>query len=192
MTMRSISFLLATAALLALPATAGAAETYVEAVGGLSRGDIDCAGTVRCDRSSSFGRLSVGHTLAPGWAVEFSLGQWGTLEAAGDVPGFGRVEARIRARGVGLGLATAMPLASDWVLSARLGASSNTARVTGRALGGSTTSSERSTAPYAGVGLAYKFSDAMSLGLQVDTTRVEAEGEKATITMAGASLRYAF
>lgn len=190
MTYRAL-VLLATASLWALPAAANPAATYVEAAAGLSRGSVDCTGTSQCDRSSSFGRLTVGHEFAPGLAAEFSLGQWGTLQAAADLPGFGRVQARVQARGLGLGLASSMALGSDWALTARLGVASNQARITGTAFGSTTRSSERSTAPYAGLGLRYRLSDSVSVSVQLDRTRVTTEGDKVTLTMSGVSLRMA-
>ena len=183
--------LLATATLWALPAAANPAASYAEAAAGLSRGSVDCTGTSQCDRSSSFGRLTVGHEFAPGLAAEFSLGKWGTLQAAGDLPGIGRVQARVQARGVGLGLASSTALGSGWALTARLGVASNQARITGTALGSTTRNSERSTVPYAGLGLRYRLGDRVSIGAQVDRTRVTAEGDKATLTMTGVSLRMA-
>ncbi len=184
--------LLSTTTLLALPAAANPASTYVEAAAGISRADVDCAGTSQCDRTSRFGRITIGHELVPGLAAELSLGRWGTLKAAGDVPGFGRVEARVQARGYGVGLATSMALSSDWALTARLGLASNRATVTGTAFGETTRSSERDSAPYGGVGLRYRVNDTVSAGLSVDSTRIAADGEKSTLTLAGAFLRVGF
>lgn len=190
---KPVLILLASATLLALPATAATPSSYAEVAAGLSRGDIDCAGTRECDRSSSFARLTVGHEFAPGLAAELFVGQWGRLTAAADMPGLGTVRAEVRVRGVGLGLAATLPLASDWTLDARLGLASNQAQVKGSVAGGAaSTRSERHTAPYAGVGIRWRLDDMLWLGLHVDSTRIQAEGEKATLTLAGVSLRMAF
>jgi hypothetical protein len=194
---RSISMsmlsLLSAATLLAQPAAASPSSTiypiYLEAAAGISRGDVDCSGTSQCDRSAGFGRLSIGHDFMPGLAAELSLGHWGRLKAAADVPGFGPVQASVRSQGVGLGLASSMAIGTDWALTVRLGVAANQSRITGSALGTTSRSSERNTSPYAGVGLRYRLSDTLSLGVQVDTTRVKAADETARLTLAGAFLR---
>jgi hypothetical protein len=66
--------LLATATFWALPAAANPAASCVEAAAGLSRGSVDCTATSPCDRSSSFGRLTLGHGSAPGLGARVSMG----------------------------------------------------------------------------------------------------------------------
>ncbi len=168
------------------------AQPYVELGAGMSRADVDCAGTIRCDDTSAQARVTAGWSFGDSLAAEVTLAQIGKLSASAVVPMVGRVDADVRLRQAGIGVASRLPLTDTLALTARLGVASNQTRVSGTAGGMRTSDSQRNTAAYAGIGLSYALTPTVALGLNVEGTRVRYDGEDANVTMAGLSVRTRF
>lgn len=168
------------------------AQPYVELGAGMSRADVDCAGTIRCDDTSPQARVTAGWSFSDSLAAEVTLAQIGKLSASAVVPVVGRVDADVRLRQAGIGVASRLPLTDTLALTARLGVASNQTRVSGTAGGMRTSDSQRNTAAYAGIGLSYALTPTVALGLNVEGTRVRYDGEHANVTMAGLSVRTRF
>lgn len=190
--MKKQHLVLALASAATLLAGPAGARPYVELATGASDIRLDCSGTAACDTSAAFGRLTAGYAFTPQWAVELSAGQFGKTTASLDVPGVGRVDASGTVRGIGLGVAGRQALTDSLALTGRLGVASNQTEIRGTAAGGSVSESQRNTAPYAGIGLQYSLSQQLVLGLVLDRTDAEFDGEKAAVTMLGLGLRLQF
>lgn len=184
--------LAATVAAAFASAPAAAQGVYAELGAGGSRADVDCAGTTTCDREDRFVRGVLGYTFTPNWAAELSLADLGRVKASALVPGFGEVQTSIKLRSVGLGVAATLPLGESLALTGRFGVASNKTSVSGSALGVSVSDSDRNTTAYAGMALRYALSKSTSVGLNLDRTEAEFDGEKAAVVTYGIAARYAF
>jgi hypothetical protein len=155
-------------------AQASPGNGYLSLGGGGSSWSVDCADTLRCDRSSSALRLAAGWRLGGGLAVEAVYLGLGKTTASVNT-GFGVVNAELKGTAAGGGVAFFAPLSSSLELSTRLGAASVSAKTQGNLAGGPNinTGSERKTKLYAGLGLAWNFTPAMQLQMHYDSTRVE-------------------
>jgi OmpA-OmpF porin, OOP family len=180
----------AAALLLALPAFAQ--TTYLDMSVGRSKANVDCAGTTSCEDTGTLARAAFGYTFAPNWAAELTLAQLGKLKAAGNVPGVGNVQATATLRSIGLGVAGTLPLNDAFALTARLGVASNKTSLSGSAAGVNASDSDTHTAPYAGIGLNYALTSAISATLSASRTQVRYDGEKASVTSAGLGLQWRF
>lgn len=116
----------------------------------------------------------------------------GTLDEVGTGSG------KLRATGVGIGVAYFFPVAPDWVPVVRLGVARNTGKITATASvngggGGSISDSTHSTQPYLGLGIGYKMMPQLFLTGEIDFSRVKyLETEKADVRLLSIGLRYAF
>ncbi len=177
----------------AVAASPAIAQTpYVELGVGRSHASVDCAGTTSCDRDGTAVRAIVGYEFAPQWAVEASVADLGRVRAAGNVPGVGNVQAKVSLRSVGLGVAGTLPLSDSWSFVGRLGVASNRTSISGTALGQSASDSQRKTAATAGLALHYALSKTASVGLTLDRTEAEYDGEKAAVVAFGVGARWRF
>ncbi|MDP2005493.1 MAG: outer membrane beta-barrel protein [Rubrivivax sp.] len=159
--------LAACAAACVLVCTAAAAQPYAVVSVGSSRLNLDCAGVASCDKTGTGYKLLGGYRFTPVWAAEvgvFDYGKARTRDAG--------VSADIGNRGVGLGLAFHQALAHDWNAVARLGLSRVKTRISGSLGGlGLANDTDDNTAPYGGIGVGYRLSEAMSVDLAWDFSR---------------------
>jgi OmpA-OmpF porin, OOP family len=192
--MSNLRYLAAAVALAALtPAAHAQTGGYLSLGGGMSRWNVDCAGTTTCDKSDSAVRLAGGWRFGGGFAVEgLYLGLGKARASVGT--GVGLVNAELKGTAAGGGVALFLPLGANAELSTRLGVASVTAKTAGSLAGGPrvNTGDERKTKLYAGLGLGWSFSPTVQLQLHWDSTRVEAfddEGQVSALTV-GIGVRF--
>jgi hypothetical protein len=166
-------------------AQAQAAKTdgvYLSLGGGRSDYALDCAGTTACDNSGSALRISGGWRMGTIGFEAVAL-RFGTAKATVPVSGFGNVTAELKSEMLGGGVALIAPLGSNFDGMVRLGIAS--VKTSGSGSAGSTrvnVGSERKTAAYAGLGLAWKLAPAVSLEAHWDSTRAEFGGDDGNVS----------
>lgn len=156
---------------------ADAPGAYLLVGGGTSSMSADCAGTTSCDKNGNSFKLVGGYRLGGGIAIEgvaFDLGKAKATAPIGNL----NVAAEFKTKGYGVGVAVYGDFAQNWSATARLGVASmkGTTSVSAPGLAGS--DSETSTQAYAGLGVAYRFTDTVSAELGVDSTRAKFSGDE--------------
>lgn len=166
------------------------AQGYLAAGVGWTQIDIDgCSG--RCDDSDTGYKLVGGYGLSGALAAELSYFDYGQASERGTING-NPYRARVDATGWGLGLAYRVDLSPTWDATLRLGIARNRAKLSGSFGGLSGRDSETRTRPYFGLGVAYKLSPTMAVGLDMDLTSFKYEGESENARLIGASMRIGF
>lgn len=198
----SFSRLVAVAGLLACPAAFG--QWYAGVAVGPTRIDLNCTGTVVCDRTDSGGKVYAGWRLtgvpAPGnvpqptwFALEGVYFDWGRARSTSTDAELGDSELKVRARGLGLGLAALMPTTPGPVLEARVGLLYNRARTTQVTPGTSTSSTHGGWFPWVGVGVSYAFAPNWAVTGSADFSRVKySPQDKAKVQLIAVGLRHYF
>lgn len=178
---------------LALAAAAAPAQSaYLGAAGGVTRHDVDCSGTISCDKSDSGYKAYAGFNVNPSFGIEALVYDVGTFSGTVNLAGVGLVNASFKTTGFGLVGVFNAPLGSSVDLIARLGAGSNKMKVsvTSGSQGGS--DGETKVQLLWGVGLAYKITPSLSLRAEVDGTSASYADEKfqSTLFSLGLSVRF--
>lgn len=167
------------------------AQTYLSVGAGATSLNLDCTGVSDCDNKDTGGKLVLGYGFSNGLAIEASAFSYGKAKAT-DVVDSTRVRAELAGSGVGLGVAYLGSLSEKWVYGARAGVAFNRTKISGSAAGVSFSDKDSNAQAYVGIGLAYKFSPTTSVGIDLDTTRFEYSGEKASARMISAVARFDF
>lgn len=198
----SFSRLVAVTALFACPAAFG--QWYAGVAVGPSRIDLNCTGTVLCDRTGVGGKVYAGWRLtgvpAPGslpqptwFALEGVYFDWGRARSTSTDAELGDSELKVRARGLGVALAAFMPTTPGPVLEARLGVLYNRARSTQFGPGGSTSSTHGGWFPYVGMGVSQAIAPNWAITGSADFSRVKYSAQnKAKVQLIAVGLRYYF
>jgi OOP family OmpA-OmpF porin len=178
---------------LALAAALASAQTvYLGASGGSTRSNVDCSGTISCDKSDSGWKAYAGYNINPLWGVEVLGYGMGTIRGSVGFPGIGVVNADFRTTGFGVAGAVNVPLGSRVDLIARLGVGSNRLKVnlTSGSLSGS--DSETSAHLLWGVGVGFKVTPNLSIRTEIDGTSATYAGERfdSTLISAGLSVKF--
>ncbi len=163
------------------------AQAYVAGAVGSARADIDCAGTVSCDNSSTGFKLIGGYKFTPNIAGELSYFDFGKAKASVNLPPLANLE--LTAKAFALGVAFSGNLNDAVYGVARIGVASVKAEATVVGVG---SDSDTKAQPYFGLGLGYRLSKAMSVELGADFTKAEYGGEKADLRMITVGLNYGF
>lgn len=158
---------------------------------GASHYDIDCTGTISCDKSGTGYKLALGYGFTPTLSTEAIVIGFGKATASDRVGGT-LVRAEGKSTGVGIALAGTFPFTSSLYAVGRLGVLSMDTQITGSAAGFSASESQRKAAPYVGLGLGYALDKNVSIGLDLDFSQAKFEGETADLRNIGAFVRYAF
>jgi opacity protein-like surface antigen len=181
-----------TAALVMAATGASAQSAYLGVAGGVTRHDVDCTGTVSCDKSGSGYKAYLGYHVNPAFSVEALVYDVGTFSGSVNLPGTGLVNAAFKTTGFGLAGVVNLPLGPSAELLARLGAGSNKMKVslTSGSLVGS--DSETKTHLLWGIGMGFKLNPNLSLRAEIDGTAGTYADEKfqATLLSLGLSLRF--
>lgn len=170
--------LLAVAAL-AATGSAFAADTpgaYLLAAGGTSKYDDSCAGTTTCDTTGNSFKFVGGYRLGNSIAVEGVVLDFGKAKVT-----IGSLSGELKTTAYGGGVALYADT-GPWLFNARLGIASVKAKATARQGTNSGSTSETTTSAYAGLGVGYRFTDAVSLELGYDTTRAKIAGEDENVS----------
>jgi OmpA-OmpF porin, OOP family len=181
------------AAVLLMSASAAFAQAYVGAGIGPSHINVDCAGTVTCDRSDTGFKLFGGWRFSGGLAGELTYFDWGKARATVNLPEVGLATGELTGKGIGLGLAYFAPFTTQWQGVVRVGIASNKATGTGTLGDGSSGSiSETSTQPYLGLGIGYLLRKNLSIDAALDISRLELLGGRANTRLLTVGLTYSF
>ena len=170
-------------------AQAQTASAYISASAGPSRASVDCDGTTACDLTSAAARLLFSYRIVPNLAIEVSYADLGSVTATADLNG--PVEASIKGRSLGIGVAGLLPFGSaqEWTAIARVGIASNRTKVGVTSAGVSGSDSESHAEPYFGLGLNYAFSPNFDAGLAWDNTRLKYAGTSTRVNVFSAVAR---
>jgi OmpA-OmpF porin, OOP family len=165
---------LATAMLCALASHGAFAQAYVGARFGATRVDIDCAGTISCDKNGTGSEVFGGYLLAPWVSVELGHTQWGSVKqhrmfVSGDVA------FDLKTRGPTAGIAVFHQLGAQWQALARAGAAFQRVDLVRAAINNGEVEkySERHTNPYLGLALGYQVTNTLSIGAALDFMHVK-------------------
>ncbi len=180
-----------TQALLAVAALAlsgaASAQVYGTVSAGVSKHDVDCAGTTSCDDTGSAYKVLGGYKFNPNIAIEGGYMNFGKTKAVVD-----GIELELGVTGVGVGAAFHQDFATNWNFVARLGLVQMKSKLTGRSGGASATFSDSGAELYAGLGVGYKLTKQMSLDAAMDFSKGEIDGSKANVAAFSVGLTFGF
>ena len=166
----TLSTLAAAAALLAL--APNPAQAYWGFGVGPSKIDINCAGTLTCDRTDTGGKLYLGWNLPGPFAIEASLIDWGKARSTSPAGLGGANDLKTRARGLAVDGVYVMTF--GWgQCDVRAGMAYNRARTTVTVNGTASSGNHNLTAPHAGFGCAYPLMPGLTLAATLDLSRVK-------------------
>lgn len=168
------------AAALVAAGSAFAADTpgaYLLVGGGTSQMSADCSGTTSCDKKGNAFKLVGGYRLGGGIAIEGVAFDFGKAKATAPIGNL-NVAAELKTKGYGIGVAVYGDFAQSWSATARLGVASMKGTTSVAATGVSGSDSKTSTQAYAGLGLAYRFTDTVSAELGLDSSRAKFSGDE--------------
>lgn len=163
------------------------AQTYVGGAVGSVKADIDCAGTLSCDNTSTGFKLIGGYKFTPNIAGELSYFDFGKAKASVNLPPLANLE--LTAKAFGLGVAFSGNFGDAFYGVARVGIASVKAEATVVGVG---SDSSTKTQPYFGLGLGYRLTKTLSVDLAADFSKAEYAGEKANVRLVSLGLTYAF
>jgi OmpA-OmpF porin, OOP family len=174
-----------------LAATAAQADqkshAYVGVAAGLSHIGIDCTGATSCDKTDTGGKLVGGYSFGNGFGLEAGYISFGKGRGADAIS-----SAELKPTALMLGGAFALPLGSEWGFNFRLGAARVKTKVDATFGTARATESQTRTKAYAGVGLTYAISQAVTLELAVDSTQGQLNDEKGTLRLVSVGASFAF
>jgi hypothetical protein len=180
------ALLLATACL----ANTAQAQVYAGVSAGLSRIDIDCSHTSRCDRYGRAYKLIAGYMHTPYLGAETVYYDQGAARVTST--GAGASSGDIRGSGVGLYGVAVAPF-DEFSLHLRLGAFSTRTRFDANpASPGLASSNERHTSFAWGFGCGYVLSPRVSLRVDLERLGVQLRDEPDHLDMVSASVLYRF
>jgi Outer membrane protein beta-barrel domain len=159
---------------------------------GATSADVDCTGTLSCDKNDTGYKLYAGYRWASGFGVEGLAYDMGTFSGAVSLPGFGVVNADFKTTGFGIAASFTAPLGPSAELLGRLGVGSNKMKVSVAGGGVAGSDSESSAQLLWGLGVGYKISPSTSIRAEVDGTAAEYGGEtfRSMLFSLGLSFRF--
>lgn len=182
------------AALITTAAACGPAlaQGYLGAGLGQVRVDIDCTGTLSCDKTDTAYKVYGGTMFSPNLGVEAAYYDHGKLRQTATNAELGIVRAEWKGDGVALFAVGVLPM-DQWSLFGKLGAASARVRVSGTStnLGGAS-ASERHTAVAWGLGAGYSFTPHLGARLEYERMRVEFMDERRHANLVTLGLHYRF
>lgn len=181
---------LASLALVSLALIGGSAmaQNYVTVAAGSGKVNVDCDGLPNCKDSGTAAKVVFGYGLNSNLAVEVGYARLGEAKASDS-----SASLTAEASGLFVGGAYAAPLGDAWGTSVRFGIINVKTEVVASVRGfGTERISDTKIKPYVGFGVSYALNKSIKLGLDVDATRAEIEGEKASVRTMLLSATYAF
>jgi len=160
---------------------------YVTVAGGVSKLNLDCAGTTSCDASDTGLKLVGGYQFGNGLSVELGYLSFGKFRAAD-----GQLGITVKPTAITLGGAFALPLGTDWGFNFRLGLAQVKTKVS--AVSGTLTgnANESKAKTYVGAGITYAVSKTVKLEFGADATEAQFAGEKGTLRQFSLGATFAF
>lgn len=175
-----------------LASASACAQGYVGAGVGPSKINVDCTGTITCDKTDTGYKLYGGFRFPNQLAVEGVYFDWGKATGTGTIEGLGTGSGEVKASGFGIGVAYFVPFATNWTGVGRLGVAQTKGKTT---LTGEGTISDSFTGtfPYYGLGIAYNFTPNLAVTGEADFSRVKyTDADKANVQLLSVGIRYSF
>lgn len=168
------------------------AQGYVGLGVGQARVNIDCSGTITCDKTDTASKIFGGYMFTPNWGLEAAYYDQGKLrETATDVT-LGDVSADWKGSGWGVFAVAALPL-DDWAVFAKLGIVDSKVRfdATSSTLG-SVSASERHTRYGWGAGGQYRLTRNWAARLEFERIGLKFQDEKKNASIWTVGVLYRF
>ena len=163
---------------------------YLGAAYGLSNySNIDCTGTVSCDKTPVGFKLIGGLPMSKNLALELQYVQYGEGDAVVQLGG-SRVRATWQGRHFGVGVASIGNWGQHWTGIARVGLAEN--KMKGRVSFANASASENHVNIYAGGSIGYRVTPQLTVEAGLDLTRFELLDEKVTARQFNLGLRHSF
>ncbi len=169
-------------AVLALGVSSAMAQVSVGLTAGQSRLNVDLEGFTSGDKTDTAVKGYVAYDFGNSWSVEAQFLNLGKATARGGL--FANDVLTAKSTSFGVGAAYHFSFNDAFGAVARLGVAKNELKIqyNPNAPGFFSESlKESTTQPYFGLGLTYKLTDSVRLGLDIDSTKVEFQGEKANV-----------
>lgn len=179
------------AASMALVGGAQAQEGYVGAGIGQSRADVDCTGTLSCDKTDTAFKLYGGYMFTPNFGAEGSYTNLGKFKASFVDNVLGTVNAEFKGDAFALFGVAAYPI-DQFSVFGKLGIASTKVKLSASATGGSASQSQRHTNVAWGLGAGYNFTKELGARAEFERFRGEFQGEKDNIDVFSIGLHYKF
>lgn len=168
------------------------AQAYVGGGLGMGKLNLDCAGTVNCDTSTTTGKVFGGYMFNEKFGIEGAAINFGKATAAVVVSGT-PVGVDIEHKSLVLALSARQAFSPTWSLVSRVGVASNKATAVGRSGGFSASISESTVSFYGSIGVAYTINQNVSLEAAVESTTFKDPGnDKYGAYFGSVGLRYSF
>jgi len=164
--------------------TAGAGPTHLSA---------DCSGTTSCDTGGTGGKLIFGYSFGNGFSLEGSYINFGKAHAG--TPSFAGTPAgtiTLKPSALAFGGAYALPLGSDWGMTARLGVAQLKTRTKFAYGAQSGDVAESETKLVAGLAVSYALNSSVKLELGVDTSQAQMSGQKGSVRLVSLGATFSF
>jgi len=172
--------------------SAAMAQGYVGVGIGRSSVNVDCTGTLTCDKTDTASKLFGGYMFSPNFGIEGAYYNQGKVHATFATDTTGAASAEFKGDGLGLYALGVAPF-DKFSVFGKIGAVS--ANVKGTAISatlGSGSVSERHTGVGWGIGAGYEFSKNLGGRLEWERVRVEFSGEKFDADLVTLGLLYRF
>lgn len=189
--MRSTRLIAAVAAATALSGPV-MAQGYVGLSAGQVKVNIDCSGTLTCDRSDTAYKVFGGYMFTPNLGVEAGYYNQGKVSQTATDDLLGDVSATWKGNGLGLFGVASMPFDRASVF-AKLGVVSTKVKLDAvSSVAGAASGSDRNTNFGWGLGAGYEFTKNIGGRVEFERVRIEFEGEKRNADLLTIGLVYRF
>ncbi|MCU0950547.1 MAG: outer membrane beta-barrel protein [Burkholderiaceae bacterium] len=156
---------------------------------GLAEVELDCAGTLSCDKRDTAYKGFAGYMFTPNFGVEGSYTDLGRARAGVNF-GSTVVEVGLQPRAYALFGVASLPVAERFALFAKAGAAYVDSKAT-VALGSLTAGdNDRAVTPAFGIGGSFRVMDGLAVRLEWERFRAEFAGEKGDVDFASLSVRF--
>ncbi len=176
---------------LLLAGAAVAADFSIGVGAGLDHGKVDCVASFACERSSAFGKLTVGYRAADAVELEAIFLGSGKFKGGDTTPRGTEFGGSFEVRGVGVTAGYRFDVAPGWSVTARAGAAAVRTRFDyeNSAYG---SASKSLLEPLGGIGVGYALTPSLNIGVDYDVTRFKVHTQHGVLQMLGVAVRYSF
>lgn len=168
------------------------AQGYVGIGGGRSHVDVDCSGTLSCDKTDTAWSVFGGYMANPNLGVEVAYLRQGRVRLTAFDEGLGQVSATFKGQGYGLYAVAAYPMDAFSVFG-KLGLVSAKVKLDAEASNfGAAGTSERHTRLAWGLGAGYEFTKSLGGRMAFDRVRIQMLDERHDADLWSLNLLYRF
>jgi len=172
-----------------------AQNLYVGGAIGVANTDVDCSGTISCDKNPTGVKAYGGYKFNNMFAVELGYLSLGKAKASLNGADFGlpgTVGTSLKTDGVTLGVAAFLPIANQFFGVVRAGAFAAKTKGEVSNSGITQSQSESHTQAYLGLGASYAVNKQLSVDGGVDLTKIKFGGQSASVSFWSIGASYAF